>query len=263
LYQEDRLIPIGLFPKLSGDVIPDWPTPTGQRTTPTGLRRLTFGVPFAADSTKFKKYGEGNMYLTAKSAPGASGRNNNRLPEDDFARTVWSYEAGMLFRLDDELLKQASSKKGLAFAKEANPTDGSGCLMLLALRTFKYDLATGEQCSYTAIDNALPVIMAYVTTARDVKAYVKCKKNGTDIEGLEGPIIYEIPFRKLSFPPDYEFLGRDTEGDIYPKEIVHDTLTRLVECESCGAPACLDIASPQTKDLRCSPSAVKGLCWIS
>jgi hypothetical protein len=104
---------------------------------------MTFGVPFA-DSIEFKKYGEGNMYLTAKSAPGASVRHNNRLPQDEFARTVWSYEAGMLFRLDDELLKQTSSEKGLAFAKEANPKDGSGCLMLLALRTFKYDLATGE-----------------------------------------------------------------------------------------------------------------------
>jgi hypothetical protein len=59
--------------------------------------------------------------------------------------------------------------------------------------------------------------MAYVTTGRDVGTYAKCKKNGTDIEGPKGPIIYELPFRKLSFPPDYEFLGRDTEGDVYPK----------------------------------------------
>jgi hypothetical protein len=66
---------------------------------------MTFGVPFA-DSTVFKKYGEGNMHLTAKSAPGQSVRNNKRLPVDDFARTVWSYEAGMLFRLDDEVLAQ-------------------------------------------------------------------------------------------------------------------------------------------------------------
>jgi hypothetical protein len=114
--------------------------------------------------------------------------------------------------------------------------------MLLALRTFKYDLAAGEQCSYLAIDNALPVIMAYVTTARDVGAYAKCKKKGTDMIGPEGPIVYEIPFRKLSFLRAYEFLGRDTEGDIYPKEIVHDVLKRLVECKSCGAPASLDIA---------------------
>ena len=63
----------------------------------------------------------------------------------------------MLFHLDDELLKQTSSEKALAFPNEANPKDGSGRLMLLALRTFKYDLATGEQCSYLAIDNALPV----------------------------------------------------------------------------------------------------------
>jgi hypothetical protein len=128
LYEDNRAIPISLFPKLCGDVIHDWPTPSGTQTIPTGLRKMTFGVPFA-DSTVFKKYGEGNVYLTAKSAPGPSVKNNNRLPEDDFARTVWSYEACMLFRLDDELLKQTSSEKGLAFANEANPKDGSGCLI--------------------------------------------------------------------------------------------------------------------------------------
>jgi hypothetical protein len=93
LYQEARLIPIALLPKLSVDAIPDWPTPTGQR-------RMTFGVPFA-DSTEFEKYGEGNMYLTAKSAPGASVRDNKGLPQDDFARMVRSYQVGMLFCLDD------------------------------------------------------------------------------------------------------------------------------------------------------------------
>jgi hypothetical protein len=122
--------------------------------------------------------------------------------------------------------------------------------MLLALRTFKYDLATGEQCSYLAIDNALPMIMAHVTTASDVGAYAKCKKKGTDMIGPEGPIVYEIPFRKLSFPQAYEFLGRDTEGHIYPKEIVHDILKRLVECKSCGAPASLDLALNQGSPLH-------------
>jgi hypothetical protein len=70
------------------------------------------------------------------------------------------------------------------------------------------------------------------------------------MKGPEGPIIYEIPFRKLSFPPDYEFLGRDTEADIYPKEIVHDILKRLVEFKSCGGPACLDIALNQESPLQ-------------
>jgi hypothetical protein len=64
--------------------------------------------------------------------------------------------------------------------------------MLLALRTLKYDLAMGERCSYTAFANALTVVMAYVTTARDVEAYAKCKKNGTDMEGPEDPIIYPL-----------------------------------------------------------------------
>jgi hypothetical protein len=64
---------------------------------------------------------------------------NKGLPEGDFALSVWSYEAGMLFHVDDGLLNnKASSQKGLDFAKEANPTDGSGQLMHLALRTFKY-----------------------------------------------------------------------------------------------------------------------------
>jgi hypothetical protein len=135
LFEENRAIPISLFQKLCGDVIHDWPTPSGRWTVPTGLRKMTFGVPFA-DWTVFKKYGEGNLFLTAKSAPGPSVRNNNRIPEDDFAKTVWSYEVGMLFRLDNELLKTTSSEKGLAFANEANPKDGSGSLMLLALRTF-------------------------------------------------------------------------------------------------------------------------------
>jgi hypothetical protein len=94
------------------------------------------------------------------------------------------------------------------------------------LRTFKYDLATGEQCSYLAIDNALPVIMAYVTTVSDVGAYTRCKLRGLEIIGPEGPIVYEIPFRKLSFPGAYQFLGGHPDRDIYPKQIVHDVLER-------------------------------------
>jgi hypothetical protein len=99
---------------------------------------------------------------------------NKGLPEGDFALSVWSYEAGMLFHVDDGLLNnKASSQKGLDFAKEANPTDRSGQLMLLALRTFKYDTVTGESCSYTATGDALTVVMAYVTTSHDVGSGIR------------------------------------------------------------------------------------------
>jgi len=248
LFEDIRVIPIGLVPKRCGDVINEWPTPSGSRTMPTGLRKMTFGVPFA-DSAVFLEYGEGNLFLTAKSAPGQSVRQNNRIPADDFAKSVWSFEAGMLFRLDDALLKLNFSDKGMAFAKEANPKDGSGNLMLLALRTFKYDLATGEQCSYLADDNALAVVMAYVTTVSDVRAYALCRQKGLEIAGPDGPIVYEIPFRKLSFPGDYQFLGGHPDRDIYPKEMVHDVLKRLVESKTCGAPASLDLALNQGSPL--------------
>jgi len=139
----------------------------------------------------------------------------------------------------------------MAFVQEANrPKDGSGSLMLLGLlRTFKYDLATGEQCSYLAKDNALPVVMAYVTTVSDVRAYAQCMQKALEIIGPEGPIVYEIPFRKLSFPGDYQFLGGHPDRDIYPKEMVHDVLKRLVKSKSCGAPATLDLALNQGSPL--------------
>ena len=75
-------------------------------------------------------------------------------------------------------------------------------------------------------------------------------KNGTDVEGSKGPMIYEISFRKLSFPSDYEFLDRTAEDDIYPREMVHNILKRLVGYKSCGAPASLDIALNQGSPLR-------------
>jgi hypothetical protein len=151
--------------------------------------------------------------------------------------------------LRDTLLKR--NRKGLDFAKEANRPDGSGGLMLLALRTFKYDLMTGDPCTYTATGNVLTVVMAYVTTSSDdVLAYTKCKKIGTDVEGSEGPMIYEIPFKKVSFPADYEFFGRSAEDDIQANEMVHNVLKRLVEFKSCGAPASLDIALNQGSPLQ-------------
>ena len=248
--QEERIIPISLFPKwASCDVIHEWSTPSEQRRTPN-LRKMTFGVPFV-DSTVLTKYGGGNLYLTAKSSPGPDMKTSKRLCEDDFALQVWSYESGMLFRMDDELLSQTKGERGNAFAKDANPPDGNGSLLLLALRTFKYDLATGEPCSYQRGDNnALHVIMAYVTTKRDAEAYAKCKKEGKDIDGPDGPIVFELPFRKLSFPKEYDFLGGGKDEYGYAKEIVYDVLTRMVEMNSCGAPASLDIALNQGSPLK-------------
>ena len=249
--QEERIIPISLFPKwASCDVIHEWSTPSEQRRTPTDLRKMTFGVPFV-DSTVLTKYGGGNLYLTAKSSLGPDMKTSRRLCDDDFALQVWSYESGMLFRMDDELLLQTNGERGNAFAKDANPPDGNGSLLLLALRTFKYDLATGEPCSYQRGDNnALHVIMAYVTTKRDAGAYAKCKKEGKDIDGPDGPIVFELPFRKLSFPKEYDFLGGGKDEYGYAKEIVYDVLTRMVEMNSCGAPASLDIALNQGSPLK-------------
>jgi hypothetical protein len=75
-------------------------------------------------------------------------------------------------------------------------------------------------------------------------------KNGTDVEGSKGPMIYEISFRKLSFPSDYEFLDRTAEDDIYPREMVHNILKQLVGYKGCGAPASLNIALNQGSPLR-------------
>jgi hypothetical protein len=236
-FQLDRCISAVMLPKLTQDAISNWPTPAGQR-------KLAFGVPFA-DSKEFLEYGQGNLYLTAKSSPGA-GILSSGLPSDDFARTAWTYEAGMLFRLDDGLLNtKMSGQKALDFAKEANFTDGGGQLMLLGMRTFKYDLTTGDLCSYAATDNALAVVMAYVTTASHVVAYARCKTKGTDVEGPTGPVIYEIPFRKLSYPDDYQYLDmcdEPDEGNTFPVEMVDDILKRLVKYKGCGPPARLESA---------------------
>ena len=184
--QAARCIPIQFLPKVSNDAIPSWKTDENN-----GTRRMTFGTPFA-DSDKLAIYGEGNLYLTAKSSPIKSTLPKG-LPEDHFAREVWSFEAGMLFRLDDDnLLKKQTSKRGLAFAKEANNVDGTGNLMLLGLRTFKFDPLAEQVCGYLATNpDHGHVVMAYVTTSRDVVEYAKCVKNGTDLEGPTGPMVYE------------------------------------------------------------------------
>jgi hypothetical protein len=241
LYQMARCIPIRFLPKLAQDAISVWPTPEGNR-------KVSFGVPFA-DSKDLEDYGEGNLYLACKSAPHVS-MGTKKLPSRHFALQVWTYEAGMLFRLDDSLLnRKACGPKGSQFAKDANPTEGGGNLMLLALRTFKYDTLTGEPCSYSSTEDALTVVMAYVATSSSVVKYAKCLLRGTDVEGPTGPVIYEIPFRKLSFPPEYEYLAKSLDDHTYPIEMAHDILQRLVSQKRCGAPININTALNQGSPL--------------